>query len=113
MANAFGPRPMDEVKEELLGRAKDNRNPFLYTIYDEVAPVINGLRSVDREEWARAVSSLAAPHEELAAKAEARGDRAAARKEYLIAYDCYHVARYPAPNSPAVIVQWLKEKLSA
>jgi hypothetical protein len=100
MANTFEARPMNEVKEELLGRAKGNRNPFLYTIYDEVEPVINGLRSVDREEWARAFSSLAAPHEERAAKAEAASDHATAMSEYLIAYDCYHVARYPAPNSP-------------
>ena len=49
----FAARPMDEVKEELLGRAKDNRNPFLYTVFDEVAPVIDGLDSVDREDWAR------------------------------------------------------------
>ena len=73
MTNSFAPRPMDEVKSELLGRAKENRNPFLYTIYDEVAPVINGLRSVDREKWAEAFSSLAAPHEERAAKARSGG----------------------------------------
>ena len=29
-----------------------------------------------------------------------RGTTDNARKEYLVAYDCYHVARYPAPNSP-------------
>jgi len=110
MANLFEPRPMDEVKEELLGRAKGNRNPFLYTIYDEVAPVINGLRSVDREQWARAFSSLAAPHEERAAKSEAAGDNATARKEYLIAYDCYHVARYPAPNSTGKLAAYRKSQ---
>jgi hypothetical protein len=81
MANTFEARPMNEVKEELLGRAKENRNPFLYTIYEEVAPVINGLRSVDREEWAKAFSSLAAPHEERAAKAEAASDHVTARRE--------------------------------
>ena len=58
------------------------------------------MSSVDREDWAKVFSSLAAPHEERAAKAEAAGDNDTARKEYLIAYDCYHVARYPAPNSP-------------
>ena len=63
--------------------------------------MITGLRSVDREEWANAFSALAAPHEERAAKAEAEGDSDTARREYLIAYDCQHVARYPAPNSPA------------
>ena len=65
--NRFTPRPMDEVRAELLGRAKDNRNPFLFTVYDEVAPVIEGLRSVDREQWAAAFSALAKPYEEKAA----------------------------------------------
>ena len=110
MANLFEPRPMDEVKKELTERAKENRNPFLYTVFEEVAPVIHGLGSVDREDWARAFSSLAAPHEERAAKAEAAGDAATARKEYLIAYDCYHVARYPAPNSPGKLAAYRKSQ---
>jgi esterase FrsA len=112
MANTFEARPMNEVKEELLGRAKENRNPFLYTIYEEVAPVINGLRSVDREEWAKAFSSLAAPHEERAAKAEAASDHATARREYLIAYDCYHIARYPAPNSLEKLAAYRKSQVN-
>ena len=91
---------MAEVRKELLGRAKENRNPFLYTVYDEVAPIINGLQSVEREHWARAFSALALPQVEKAAKAAAAGEHDAARREYLIAYDHYHVARYPAPNSP-------------
>ena len=28
MENAFGPRPMDEIKEELLGRAKATATRF-------------------------------------------------------------------------------------
>jgi len=111
MASLFPPRPMDEVKSELLGRAKENRNPFLYTVYDEVAPVINGLKSVDREDWAKAFSSLAAPHEERAAKAEAAGDSQTAKKEYLIAYDCNHVARYPAPNSPGKLAAYRRSQV--
>ena len=78
MANSndpFAPRPMDEVKKELHERAKHNRNPFLYTLYDEIAPVIDRLESVDREAWANAFGAMAAPHEERAAKAEAGGDR--------------------------------------
>ena len=101
---------MDEVQKELLGRARENRNPFLYTVYDEVAPVIQQLRSVDREEWAKAFSALARPHEERAARAEAAGDAAKARAEYLIAYDCYHVARYPAPNSPGKMSSYRKSQ---
>ena len=110
MANSFAPRPMDEVKSELLGRATENRNPFLYTIYNEVAPVIHGLRSVDREEWAKAFSALAAPHEESAAKAQAAADTQTAMKEYLIAYDYNHVARYPAPNSPGKLAAYRRSQ---
>jgi hypothetical protein len=110
LSDGFGPRPMHEVKEELLGRAKENRNPFLYTVYDEVAPAINGLRSVDRDAWAKAFGALAVPHEERAARAEAAGDKETARKEYLIAYDCFHVARYPAPNSPGKLAAYRKSQ---
>ena len=106
----FGRRPMDEVKKELLGRAKENRNPFLYTVYEETAPVIENLKSVDREAWATAFSALAVPYEERGASAEAQGNTAAAQKHYLIAYDYYHVARYPAPNSPAKLKAYRKSQ---
>jgi hypothetical protein len=92
---------MEEVRTNLLARAKEGRNPSLYLAYDEVARVIRGLQSVQSEHWASAFSSLAGPHEERAAAAEEAGDAATAVEEYRLAYDCYHVARYPAPNSPA------------
>jgi hypothetical protein len=41
--SAFEARPIDDVKRALLERAQENRNPFLYTVFEEVAPVINGL----------------------------------------------------------------------
>src|SRR5512139_2284881 len=110
MASAFEPRPMAEVKSELLGRAKESHNPFLYTIYEEVAPVIDGLRSVNRDEWANAFSSLSAPHEDRAAKAEAAGDTQTAKREYLIAYDYHYVARYPAPNSPGKMAAYRRSQ---
>lgn len=107
---AFAARPIEEVQRELLGRAKENRNPFLYTIFDEVAPVISRLGSVDREDWAKAFGALAPAHVERATDAEAAGDWAAAKKEYLIAYDCCHVARYPAPNSPGKLAAYRKSQ---
>ena len=113
MANtesALEARPMDEVKRELLERARENRNPFLYTVFDEVAPVIEKLRSVERDAWARAFGALGLPHEERAAEAEAQGDVETARREYLIAYDCYHVARYPAPNSPGKLAAYRRSQ---
>ena len=109
-APRFETRPMDEVRKELLGRAKAKRNPFIYTIYEEVEPVVTRLRSVDREEWAQAFSALSEPYEEKAARAEAAGDQGSAMKNYLIAYDYYHVARYPAPNSPGKIKAYRKSR---
>ncbi len=79
-------------------------------MYEEVAPVIKQLRSVERQEWARVFSALATPHEEQAAAAEAARDHATAMKHYLIAYDCYHVARYPAPNSPGKMKAYRKSQ---
>jgi esterase FrsA len=111
MSNAaFQARPIGEVKKELLGRAKEMRNPFLHTVYEEVAAVIEDLKSVEREEWAKVFSALAAPWEQKAGRAEAAGDGATAMKSYLIAYDYYHVARYPAPNSPGKLQAYRKSQ---
>ena len=33
---------MEEVRENMLARAKEVRNPFNFTSFDEVAPVISG-----------------------------------------------------------------------
>ena len=94
------PRPMEEVRANLVERARNRRNPCLYTRPEEVQAVMERLDSVDRDTWAQAFSALAPPYEERAAQAEAAGDTRAAMENYLIAYDYYHVARYPAPNSP-------------
>jgi pimeloyl-ACP methyl ester carboxylesterase len=94
-------RSLDEVRGIMLERARENRNPFDYTRPDEVERIVDGLRSLDREEWAAAFSAAGAPYEDRAREAEAAGDRPAAREHYLRAYGYYRVARYPAPNSPA------------
>lgn len=93
-------RPMEEVRKLMLERARELKNPFSYTIYEEVKSVLERLSSVDREEWASAFSALAEPYERRAREAEAAGNQEEAKRNYLIAYDYYHVARYPAPNSP-------------
>jgi pimeloyl-ACP methyl ester carboxylesterase len=100
VSDAFAPRPIEDVRNIMLERARGRRNPFIYLGYDEVAPVIARLRTVESRAWADAFSALAGPHEERALAAEAAGDSASARAEYLLAYDCYHVARFPAPNTP-------------
>ena len=51
-----------KLKKSFSFEAKEMRNPFLHTVYEEVAPVIQDLKSVERE-WARVFSALAAPWE--------------------------------------------------
>ena len=109
-SSQFQPRPIEEVQKGLLLRAREGRNPFIHTIYEEVEPIVAQLSSVEREEWAKAFSALAAPYEDRAARAETAGDRAAAMKNYLIAYDYYHLARYPAPNSPGKLKAYRKSQ---
>jgi esterase FrsA len=94
-------RPWNEVRDLMLERARQHRNPFTYSRYEDVEGALARLTSVARDPWAEAFMALGEPYEEQARAAEARGDRAAAQENYLIAYDYYHVARYPAPNSPA------------
>jgi hypothetical protein len=91
---------MEEVRENMMERARQPRNPFNFTNLGEVAPVIQGLKSADRDAWAASFSALAAPYEEKAARAEQAGNALEAKRYYLTAYDYHHVARYPAPNSP-------------
>ena len=42
-------RPLEKVRENMLERARGNRNPFDYTVYDEVVQIFDRLTSLDRE----------------------------------------------------------------
>jgi pimeloyl-ACP methyl ester carboxylesterase len=99
-------RPIEEVRDILLERARSGRNPFFHTRFEEVAPVIERLDSVDHAAWVAAFSALAEPHEARAVEAEQRGHSAVAFEDYRIAYDYMHVARYPAPSSPPKVAAY-------
>jgi esterase FrsA len=89
-----------EVRDGLMARAHEARNPMDYVSPEEARSVFDRLDTLDRERWASAFSAAAEPHFAAALKAEAAGDRDAARREYLAAFGLFRVARYPAPNSP-------------
>ena len=80
-----------------MQRAKENRNPFLYTVLEEVAPVIDQLRSVERESWPR-FCRLAPAHAERTATAAAR------RASPTTAVTWRGIWRQ------ALIVEWLKAR---
>jgi esterase FrsA len=102
------PRPMEQVRGGMLERARFHRNPCLYVREDDVVAALGHLDSLDRDAWAEAFSAFAPQYEAQAREAEARGDAGAARENYLLAYDYYHVARYPAANSPGKLRAYRK-----
>ena len=87
-----------------------NRNPFEFTDPTEVEAAFGQIRSLDPIEWAAAFGALAEERATRARAAEDRADRAAARTEWLAAYNYERVARYPAPNSPAKIAAYARER---
>src|SRR5438045_9261614 len=93
-------RPYSEVKANLLERAREQRKPFDACEFQVVQQTLDALSSVDREPWASAWSEVAAPYEQRAKDAEARGDIDAARENYRRAYGYYRIGRYTTTNSP-------------
>ena len=94
-------RTYAEVRDSLMERAREGRNPMEYVPPQEAWSVLDRLDTLDRERWAEAFSAAAEPHFAAGLEAEAAGDNAAARREYLAAFGLFRAARYPAPNSPA------------
>jgi esterase FrsA len=94
-------RSYAEVRAMLMERARAARNPMDFVAPEEAQSVLGRLDTLDRERWAAAWSDAAEPHFAAGLAAEAKGDDATARREFLAAFGLYRVARYPAPNSPA------------
>lgn len=93
-------RPLPEVREIILERARASRNPCEFIKPEDVEQAFAQLSTLDRDAWAEAFSVLARPYEGKAHEAEAAGDQATAKENYLRAYGCYRLARYPTLNSP-------------
>ena len=94
-------RPYGEVRDIFLERLAAARNPMDHAPAAETRAILDRLGTLDREQWAMAFSAAAEPHYEAGLAAETKGDREAARREFLAAFGLFRVARYPAPNSPA------------
>jgi len=94
-------RPIEDVREDLVGRARGPTHPWPPYADGEIAErIFANIHSLDRDEWAEAFSAEARPFEERAIAAEVAGAKAAAEQNYQRAYCYYRMGRYPAPNSP-------------
>src|ERR1051326_3050257 len=92
-------RPFGEVRQMLLERAREHRNPFFNADPTVVEQALQELDSVEPQDWVEVWSEKAAPHQARAAAAERADDGPTAMREYLSAYEFWRLARYPAPNS--------------
>jgi esterase FrsA len=93
-------KTIDEVREDLLGRARVPTHPWPpETDAAVVERIFAKVHSLDRDAWAEAFYAEARPFDLKAAELEAAGDRAGAQANYRLAYCYYRMARYPAPNS--------------
>jgi esterase FrsA len=93
-------RTWPEVRERLLERAGERRNPFDDVPLDRARAVLDTLEDVERDRWATAFVGAGEPFYARAAAAETAGDPKAAAVSYRDALGLFRVARYPAPNSP-------------
>jgi pimeloyl-ACP methyl ester carboxylesterase len=93
-------RPYSEVRDILMERARNARNPMDHAPFEEVRQILDSLDTLDRERWAEAFSARAERHDATAQDAEAAGNIDLARREYSAAFGLFRGARYPAPNSP-------------
>src|SRR5690348_560803 len=92
-------RPFTEVRQMLLERAREHRNPFFSADPQVVQQALEALESTEPQRWVEVWSEKAAPHQAVAAAAERADDTPTAMREYLCAYEFWRLARYPAPNS--------------
>lgn len=92
-------RPVRELWEMWKPRVRMGIYPFTYAAYEDVERVMSAITSYDRDGWAAAFSSVAAPYEKKATQAEEASNGEGAKENYLRAYQYYALARYPTINS--------------
>jgi esterase FrsA len=93
-------RTLDEVKAEFMRRA-GRLNPFEDIRREDAERVMNALRDLDKDHWAKEWSKIGLAYEANAdARAKAGAPGAALAELYMDAFDACRVGRYPTPNSP-------------
>ena len=99
LAQIAPPRTLEEVKEEVQGRAERKVYPVAALDPAEVREALGNLKTLDRDEWAAVWSALGERHLALA-KAAVANDRRKASKEFRDAIEYFLFARFPLENSP-------------
>jgi esterase FrsA len=93
-----GGRDLEQLKLEVQRRADHNLPPLGGVTAADARVALSAIRSLDREEWARAWSRVAEAHSQLAAHSS---NRETARGGHWQAWRLFHFARWPTENAPA------------
>ncbi|HZD20352.1 MAG TPA: alpha/beta fold hydrolase [Burkholderiales bacterium] len=81
-AQSWGPRSLDELKQETVRRAERNIVPLTGIKAEDAREVMAGLQSLEPDDWAAAWSRI--------------GERYFAAGDYFHAWDIFNVARWPS-----------------
>ena len=95
-----GGRNLEELKQEVWRRVERGIMPLGGIAPEDARSALAAIDSLDREQWAKAWSSVAEQHFAKAQALEA-GDRKGAAAEYWHAWRLHHFARWPVENTPA------------
>lgn len=92
-----GGRDLEQLRREVQRRADHGLPPLGGIVPADARSALSSVRSLDREEWARAWCSVAETHWQ---EASAAASSALARDKCWRAWRLFHFARWPIENAP-------------
>jgi pimeloyl-ACP methyl ester carboxylesterase len=95
-------RSVEQLIDEVIKRASQTppRSMVAGMKIEDVKAALSNIKTLDRDEWARAWMSVADRYMEEGRKLEKAGRIAPAREAFLKAYRYYKFGHYPVDNSP-------------
>lgn len=103
-------RTLEEARQFLLDRLHIRRSPMAFVEPSKAEAIIRALPSLDGEAWGAAWGEAGAWYEREAEAALARGDSAASARARFQAYAFFSVGRYPCPNHPRKLRNYVKAR---
>jgi esterase FrsA len=100
LAQSWGPRPLDELKQETQRRADRNAPPVSGVKPDDVRAALAQIQNLEPDTWASAFIRVGDQHAAHAKAVEATAP-AEARELYHRAWETYNLGRWPTENSNA------------
>ena len=91
-AQSWGPRSLEELKEETLLRARDGKGPIGDVKMEDAQRAVDALHDLERDTWAAAWSDIG---DEYMTRAESAVSSQEARDNFYYAWRYYDIGRWP------------------